>query len=409
MNPEQILSAVTQPDLAADFWIFTATVLLLIRSVLRIGRRRTKVLPPPVSKAPAQRAPLESPKVETAVEPKIETPAVPSLEPAPPEISVQSGLTKSRNHFFSRLVGIFSKQVDDKTLTELEELLISSDVGVSMSAKLVAALKEGDFENPEAVLAALKENVRTILQNQTSPEIASTPVDGRPRVIVIVGVNGVGKTTTIGKLSEQLKRRGAKVLVGACDTFRAAAVDQMKVWADRVGVDIEEGEPEAKPSTVAYKTIHRALQGGYDVVLVDTAGRLHTKVNLMNELQAVTQIIARELPGAPHETLLVVDASTGQNALQQAREFHAKSALSGVVVTKLDGTPKGGIVIAIRSELGLPIRYIGVGEGVHDLKPFSADEFVEALFARGEAVAEEEPLSARGQVRRRRREAVNAE
>lgn len=394
----------------------------LVRQLeLEAAARRQKA--PEIARAPLEKAKLEvsreiepeAPSVEKAIGLPPEEPL--QFEPdripeEPPAASLATGLGRTREHFFSRLSGLFSRkpQIDESFFGELEELLILSDVGVHMAQRLIADLKARAASlTPESIVGELKANVLEILRNQVPVEVRAGRIDGQPQVIFFVGVNGVGKTTTIGKLSEQLRSSGAKVLVGACDTFRAAAVDQMEVWAQRAGVDIEKGEPDAKPSTVAYKTIHRALTEGYDIVLIDTAGRLHTKVNLMNELAAVTQIVSRELPGAPHETLLVVDASTGQNALQQAREFHAKASLTGIVVTKLDGTPKGGIVIAIRDELGVPIRYIGIGEGVHDLRPFVAEEFVDALFEKGDRVAETEAMSARAQIRRRRREAANAE
>ena len=198
-------------------------------------------------------------------------------------------------------------------------------------------------------------------------------------------MNGVGKTTTIGKLASRFTSQGARVLLAACDTFRAAAAEQIEVWAERSGVEVEKGADGAKPSTVAFAALQRAKSESFDVLLIDTAGRLHTRVNLMNELIAVVKLIERELPGAPHESLLVLDATTGQNALQQAKEFHDKVNLTGIIITKLDGTPKGGIVVAIRDELGIPIRYIGVGESIGDLRPFDAAEFVDALLAEADS------------------------
>lgn len=285
--------------------------------------------------------------------------------------------------------------------------MISADLGVRTTELLLEDLRRKssgmDQLSEDLLLSELKGSIREILRSSEAPELEAAKCGAQPRVVAIVGVNGVGKTTTIGKLANQLVSRGARVMVGACDTFRAAAVEQMELWADRCGATVVKGDENSKPSTVAYKTIHEAIDGEADVVLVDTAGRLHTRVNLMNELVGMIQLIGRELPGAPHETLLVVDATTGQNALQQAREFHERLNLSGIVVTKLDGTPKGGIVVAIKNELGIPVRYIGVGEGIEDLRPFSADEFVEGLFAESREAAPES-VSARGEVRRRRRE-----
>jgi fused signal recognition particle receptor len=304
---------------------------------------------------------------------------------------VSSGLAKTRNQFFSRLTELFSGRsaLDSESFEQLEELLVSSDLGVGTARMLLQRVKERIKTEKELsasdVRELLKNSVREIVRNDGKVEIDPAKRNGQPLVLLVVGVNGVGKTTTIGKLAAQFKKNNAKVLIAACDTFRAAAVQQMQVWGKRVDVPVEAGEEGAKPSTVAYIAAKRAVEEDFDVLIVDTAGRLHTRVNLMNELVSVTKILDREIPGAPHETLLVLDASTGQNALQQAREFNEKTELSGIAVTKLDGTPKGGIVVAIREELGIPIRYIGVGEGVEDLKVFDSDAFVQALFQDGEA------------------------
>lgn len=304
---------------------------------------------------------------------------------------VNSGLAKTRNQFFSRLSELFGGKsaLDAASLEKLEELLITSDLGVNTARMLLGRLRERVDADKELsasdVRGLLKESVLEIVRSEDSVAIRPEKRDGKPLVVLVVGVNGVGKTTTIGKLAAQFKAEGANVLIAACDTFRAAAVQQMQVWGKRVDVPVEAGPEGCKPSTVAFTATKRALDENVDVLIVDTAGRLHTRVNLMNELLSVIKVIDREIPGAPHETLLVLDASTGQNALQQAREFHEKTDLSGIAVTKLDGTPKGGIVVAIREELGVPIRYIGVGEGVDDLKVFDSDDFVEALFAEGKS------------------------
>lgn len=299
-----------------------------------------------------------------------------------------SGLEKTRKGFFSRFRELFvgNQEGTQEVFDSLEELLITSDLGVKTSQGLIDRLKT-EFSSQKqldelAVKKTLKEQVLEILKADglEQPLFLSKDRQGELLVVLVVGVNGVGKTTTIGKLAQQAKAGGMKVLLAACDTFRAAATEQLDIWASRVGVDIEAGTNEDKPKTVAYRAIQRAKENGYDVVIVDTAGRLHTRVNLMNELKGLTEIIAREYPGAPHEVLLVVDGATGQNALQQAKEFHQLVPLSGIVVTKLDGTQKGGIVVAIKNELQIPIRYIGIGEGVGDLRPFNAKEFVEALF-----------------------------
>lgn len=309
---------------------------------------------------------------------------------------VKKGLKQSRGFFSKKIATIFGIGKADRSLESLlndfEELLLEGDIGINTSQKLVAKVKAHLLENKpeskdilsEQVGDLLREEVISILHSDDIPEIDPVKVNGGPKVVVVVGVNGAGKTTTIGKLAFQFGAQGAKVLVGACDTFRAAATDQLEVWAERAGAGIEKGADGEKPSTVAYRTIHRGKAEGYDIVLIDTAGRLHNKVNLMSELSSITKIISREQEGAPHETFLVVDGTTGQNALFQAKQFNEATTLSGIVVTKLDGTPKGGIVVAIKNELGIPVRYIGMGEGAGDLRPFEASEFVDALFTEDE-------------------------
>ena len=312
-----------------------------------------------------------------------------SFESSSGEATIAVALGKTRRTLFGRLSEIFSRGAGegDELYEKLEELLLSSDIGVRATRKLLSSLKEefgtGAELDESAVRKLLRSRVLELLKDDSEPSIDPKLGTGGPKVILVVGVNGVGKTTTIGKLAYSFAKRGVKILIGACDTFRAAAVEQLGVLAERASVDMISGDSGAKPSTVAYKAVHRAMDEAYDVVMIDTAGRLHTRVNLMNELASVVSIIEREMPGAPHEIVLVVDASTGQNALQQAREFNAKGQLTGIVVTKLDGTAKGGIVVAIRDELGIPIRYVGVGEGAQDLKPFDPELFVAAIFDEG--------------------------
>lgn len=294
-------------------------------------------------------------------------------------------LQKSRVGMFQRLRAAFSgTHSNQEALYEaLEEELIGSDIGVSSSQKLIARLREAGVKDEDAARSILEQSVFSILQDTRPVEVSPNRTENGPRVIAVIGVNGAGKTTTIGKLSYQLQNSGARVLVAACDTFRAAAVSQLELWAERAGVEIVFGRADAKPSTVAYEAAERAKSENFDVLIVDTAGRLHTRVNLMNELQSVIELLGRQIPGAPHETLLVLDGTGGQNSLQQAREFSSRVAVTGVVVTKLDGTPKGGIIIPIKSELGIPVRYIGVGEGIGDLRPFNPKDFAAALFAGG--------------------------
>lgn len=315
------------------------------------------------------------------------TPAA-TVEPPAPQ-GVFAGLKKSRDLLVTRLkaiVGAGGLSAED--YEALEEILVTSDLGVKTSGKLLASLKEeaaaGEMD-VDALKGSLRRSMLAILGDDAGAEIALRKPNGGPLVVLVVGVNGVGKTTTIGKLASRFTAQGARVLLAACDTFRAAAAEQIEVWAERSGVAVERGSDGAKPSTVAFAALQRAKAEGFDVLLIDTAGRLHTRVNLMNELIAVVKLIERELPGAPHESILVLDATTGQNALQQAMEFHDKVTLTGIIITKLDGTPKGGIVVAIRDELGIPIRYIGVGESISDLRAFNATEFVDALLADADA------------------------
>jgi fused signal recognition particle receptor len=308
--------------------------------------------------------------------------AVPATEV--PATGWLGGLSKTRRAFGEKLQELFSGRGNKAELFErLEELLITSDLGVKTTALLLSRLRssEVDFQDASELKRTLHREIRQILESEQAPEIVPMKKGENPLVIAVVGVNGVGKTTTIGKLAWQFGAQGAKVLIAAGDTFRAAAEQQLRIWAERAGAEIVTGADNAKPSTVVFEALQRASRERFDVVLIDTAGRLHTRVNLMNELQKIIQLIGREIPGAPHETILVVDASTGQNALQQAVDFNACAPLSGIVITKLDGTPKGGIVVAIKNEIDVPIRYVGIGEQATDLKLFSAEEFTDALFA----------------------------
>ena len=257
----------------------------------------------------------------------------------------------------------------------LEELLISADIGVAATGRIVAAVK-ARAANGGSLRDLVKQEVRDVLAAVDRPIVVAQP----PRVTLIVGVNGTGKTTTVGKLAKLLKSEGRKPLVCAADTFRAAAVEQLEVWATRAGVDLVRARDGADPAAVVFDAISSGKAKGCDPILVDTAGRLHTKVNLMNELDKIRRVAAREVPGAPHEVLLVLDATVGQNGLAQAREFMDVAGVNGIVLTKLDGTAKGGIAVAIAHDLNLPIRYVGVGEGIDDLVPFSADEYVDGLF-----------------------------
>ena len=267
------------------------------------------------------------------------------------------------------------RDVDAETAEALEEVLLMADVGVAATGEIVAAVTRRQRRG-ESLRDLVKQEILRVLE-ATTPMAAPTV---KPHVMLIVGVNGVGKTTTIGKLANQLKREGRTPLICAADTFRAAAVDQLQIWADRAGVEIVRARENSDPAAVVFDAITAGKARQRDVVLVDTAGRLHTRTNLMNELDKIRRVASREVPGAPHEVLLVLDATVGQNGLAQAREFTSVAGVTGIVLTKLDGTAKGGIAVAIAHDLKLPIRYIGVGEGVDDLLPFSPREYVDAIF-----------------------------
>lgn len=268
-----------------------------------------------------------------------------------------------------------SRAVDVETIEALEEALISADVGVSAAEEIVSAVKAKRGRG-ESLRTLVKDEIRSILRGAEVP-----PANGhKPHVIMIVGVNGTGKTTTVGKLARLLRDSGKTPLICAADTFRAAAVEQLEVWANRAGVDIIRAKAGADPAAVVFDALAAGKARGRDVVIIDTAGRLHTRVNLMAELEKIRRVASREVPGAPHEVLLVLDATVGQNGLTQAREFTSVAGVNGIVLTKLDGTAKGGIAVAIAHDLKLPIRYVGVGEGIDDLIPFSPDEYVDALF-----------------------------
>jgi len=271
-------------------------------------------------------------------------------------------------------------RVDDDTLDSIEEALVESDMGVDTTLKIIDNLEErvdrDKYMSQEELRGMLREEISALI-----PDTPSGPeLKGHPHIILVVGVNGVGKTTTIGKLAHYWKRQGKKVLLGAADTFRAAAVDQLDIWADRAGVEIVKQQMGSDPAAVAYDTVKSAVSRGSDVVLIDTAGRLHNRVDLMNELTKIRNSVRKVVPDGPHEVLLVLDASTGQNAFAQAKEFARATDITGLVVTKLDGTAKGGVVVGVSDQFNIPVRFIGVGEKIEDIKPFDKDSFVAALF-----------------------------
>jgi fused signal recognition particle receptor len=296
---------------------------------------------------------------------------------------IKASLTRTKQQFVERFDDIVrraeeparrGRAVDLETMDALEEALISADVGVAAADEIISAVRSKRTSG-DALRTLVKDEIRSILWAADAPVTRGTP-----HVVLIVGVNGTGKTTTVGKLARLIKESGQTPLICAADTFRAAAVEQLQVWASRAGVDFVRAQGGADPAAVVFDALAAAKARARDAVLVDTAGRLHTRANLMAELDKIKRIAAREVPGSPHEVLLVLDATVGQNGLTQAREFMAVAGVNGIVLTKLDGTAKGGIAVAIAHDLKLPIRYVGVGEGIDDLVPFSPDEYVDALF-----------------------------
>lgn len=303
--------------------------------------------------------------------------------------SLDKGLEKSKESFFRKLgkVLVGKSTVDDEVLDNLEEILVTSDVGINTTLKIIERIEQrvakDKYLGASQLDTILKEEIAALLaENNTDDLVEFSIPNNKPHVIMVVGVNGVGKTTTIGKLSAQFVKQGKKVVLGAADTFRAAAVDQLKLWGERVGVPVIAKGMNTDPSAVAFETLQAGVEQNADVIIIDTAGRLHTKVNLMNELSKIKRVMQKVIPDAPHEVLLVLDGSTGQNAMVQAREFTKATEVTALAITKLDGTAKGGVVIGISDEFKIPVKYIGVGEKVEDLQVFNKVEFVDSLFKR---------------------------
>ena len=303
--------------------------------------------------------------------------------------SLDKGLEKTKESVFKKLsrAVVGKSRVDDEVLDNLEEVLITSDVGVDTTLRIIERIEQrvakDKFLNTSELNAILKEEIALLLEENNSGLVSSfdDALPATPYVIMVVGVNGVGKTTTIGKLAFHFKQAGKKVLLGAADTFRAAAVDQLSIWADRVGVEIVKQEMGSDPASVAFDTLSSAVSGNADVVIIDTAGRLHNKVNLMNELGKIRRVMQKVIPEAPHEILLILDGSTGQNAFEQAREFTRATEVNALALTKLDGTAKGGVVLGISDQFQVPVKYIGIGEKLEDLQIFDRNEFVDSLFS----------------------------
>jgi fused signal recognition particle receptor len=302
--------------------------------------------------------------------------------------TLDKGLEKSKTSFFSKLTKAVAgkSKVDDEVLDNLEEILVSSDVGVNTTLKIITRIEkrvsEDKYLGTDELNKILREEIGSLLSETNTGEATEfiIPINTKPYVLMVVGVNGVGKTTTIGKLAYQFKKQGYKVVLGAADTFRAAAIDQLQVWADRVGVPLVKQNMGSDPASVAFDTLQSAVAQNADIVIIDTAGRLHNKVNLMNELTKVKRVMQKVVGEAPHDVLLVLDGSTGQNAFEQAKQFTAATEVTSLAVTKLDGTAKGGVVIGISDQFQIPVKYIGVGEGIEDLQVFNKYEFVDSFF-----------------------------
>ncbi len=391
------------------FFAATLIVLLLARLLLsRQSHRRTEE-PSPSGQQEKEledqqathteevldESPPETLSTESELPPEqtVTTPSEKTVQTFTPEEPVETaslflrlrqGLSKTRSSLLGRVDGLLSthSQLNDDFVEELEEILITADFGMQATQELVQALTKRAADktpdNPDALRECLKDEISNRLKQSKPGWMASSSV---PTVLMVVGVNGVGKTTTIGKLAKQFADQGQKVILGAGDTFRAAAAEQLQVWGKRSGAEVIRQAEGSDPAAVAFDAAKAAVARQADVLILDTAGRLHTKVNLMEELKKVRRVLDREIPGAPHETLLVLDATTGQNALTQAKIFQEAVDVTGIALTKLDGTAKGGIVVAIATQLGIPVRMIGIGEGVMDLRPFDAEEFVDALFS----------------------------
>jgi len=302
--------------------------------------------------------------------------------------NLDKGLSKTKENVFSKIARAVAgkSKVDEEVLDNLEEVLVTSDVGVETTLKIIKRIENrisrDKYVNTNELTAILREEIASMLQDNNIEELKDfeIPNGKKPYVIMVVGVNGVGKTTTIGKLAHHFKKSGKKVFLGAADTFRAAAVEQLTIWSERVDVDIVKQKMGSDPASVAYDTLTSAVANNADVVIIDTAGRLHNKVNLMNELTKIKNVMKKVVPDAPHEVLLVLDGSTGQNAYNQATEFSKATEITALAITKLDGTAKGGVVIGISDQLQIPVKYIGIGEGLDDLQIFRKKEFVDSLF-----------------------------
>lgn len=392
----ELLQAAGVPEdklnISALVIVYLATVLvaiLLILLLVRIARGpKVGAVEEPVEaggSTPEPEPAFDESMPETTPEPGLEPVSEPVPEPASLLERFKAGVAKTRSGLVGRIDSLLSagRKIDAELFEELEEVLITADLGLQTTQALMKALEQRSrdeaLQDALELRGALMEEIAAML---VVPPASAADDSSRPFVLMAVGVNGVGKTTTIGKLARKFAQQGKKVVLGAGDTFRAAAAEQLQAWGERAGVEVVRHDEGADPGAVAFDAARAAVARKADILILDTAGRLHTKVNLMEELKKVRRVLEREISGAPHQTLLVVDATTGQNALTQARQFNEAVGVDGIALTKLDGTAKGGIVVAIACELGLPVCYVGVGEGVDDLQEFNPQDFVEALFDR---------------------------
>ena len=387
-SPPRCKLTYSPPPMQQTYIVYVVLAVVFAVALLLIWRaskkRRVPAVPPEAERpklevvAPAER-PAEKP-VEKA--PPVEKPAKPPVEKGK---ELKEGLEKTRGGFVARIGSLIGKkQIDQAILDQLEEILFTADIGAKTSQKLFEAVKSSlsrnELKDADAVWAIIRKESEAILDRAQEKAGALDFGRARPFVLLTIGVNGVGKTTTIGKLAAKLSADGKKVILAAGDTFRAAATEQLEIWGQRTGTPIVKGKEGGDPSAVIFDAVKRAQAEGYDVVICDTAGRLHTKENLMAELEKVRRVMKKAMPDAPHETFLVLDATNGQNAIAQAATFKAAMDITGIVLTKLDGTAKGGVILGICDELQVPVRFIGIGEKVADLRPFDAHEFVSALY-----------------------------
>lgn len=380
MRPDLLLP-VAQSSSAGDFAFIAIIVVVIVAGAALVWWSKKKGAAPP---SPIPDVDDDDRQDAQALAPAIpEEPEEPGKLLLPEAKTIRDGLAKTRSQgFISRIAGIFKKELDDTLEEQLEEVLLTSDIGVKTAQKLLGTVKQqlshAELKNAAVVWNALRTEVSSILQG--TPGNVKQPLPHKPHVIAVVGVNGTGKTTSVGKLAWRDAQEGRKVMVVAADTFRAAAVGQLEIWSQRAGALFHKGNDGQDPASVAFDGINKAVDEQVDVVYVDTAGRLHTKKNLVEELKKIIRVCGKAMDGAPHETLLVLDATTGQNAIQQADIFRDEVGVDSIVLTKLDGTAKGGVIIGICDMLGIPVRYVGCGEQKEDLLPFSADDFVDGLF-----------------------------